>query len=325
MRRWLLLPLVWCSLHQTAAADGSPQDWLGRMSQAFRQENYQGVLIYGDSRQWETMAVVHGFRDGVEYEKLHHLTGIPREIIRHGDHTTFIHPGEHGVPLNTSLPAPLQGYKPSTDAAGYYDFRLGGVSRVAGRYARELDVTPRDEHRYGYRLWLDQESGLLLRSDMLDQAHQVLERFQFADVDIGEDIPISAFEPEADGHVRAQPPAAMRPDAGADVVPGWVPAWVPGGFEMTAANTLAEAGATAEQEKPLRLMYSDGLAAFTVFVDAVPAEPLPEMVSQWGATAAVVRYRQHDDHKYRVTAVGELPAVTMTRIAASVIYREKEE
>lgn len=321
MKPRLLLPVLWCCVCSTVFADGSPQDWLERMSRAFREQNYQGILIYGDSRQWETMAVTHGMIDGVEHEKLRHLTGVPREVIRHGQDATCIHPGEHGVPLNSTLPAPLQKYGTSASVGDYYDFHLGGVSRVAGQYARELDIMPKDDQRYGYHLWLDQHSGLLLRSDMLDGNGQVLERFQFADVEIGNAIDPSAFEPDGGGHPLAQHPAETQ-DAFSrtDVTPHWLPAWVPGGFEMTAAGTLPARG---EGVLPaLRLMYTDGLAAFTVFIDAVPSDALPEMVSQWGATAAAVRYRKHEAQRYRITAVGELPPATMVRIASSVDYHE---
>lgn len=321
MKSWLLLSLLLSAL--TAQADeGSAREWLDRMNRAFHSASYQGVLIYGNDHQWETLEVAHAVVDGVEQEKVRHLTGLPREVIRRGDETICIHPGEHNVELGSSLPVPLQGYKLDADIGEYYEFHLGDVSRVAGRYARMLEVSPKDGERYGYRLWLDQESGLLLRSELVDQKKQVLERFQFADITIGGPLGADAFVADGEGHpltghfTDEEGPAP-------DGQPDWVPAWIPQGFVMASAGMMSlQDGTDVNDLQSLRLMYTDGLAAFTLFVDPAGSDndQLPEMISQWGATAAVVRYRQHEALRYRITAVGELPADTMARIASSVSY-----
>ncbi|WP_430459613.1 MucB/RseB C-terminal domain-containing protein [Thalassolituus sp. LLYu03] len=321
MKSRLLLSLLLSAM--TAQADeGSAREWLERMNRAFHQTSYQGVLIYGNDHQWETLAVSHAVLNGIEHEKVRHLTGVPREIIRRGDETLCIHPGEHNVRLGNSLPVPLQGYSVNADLGEHYEFHLGDANRVAGRYARVLDVMPRDETRYGYRLWLDQDSALLLRSELVSDKQQVLERFQFADIQIGLALGESDFNADGEGHplvghfVEEEGPA---PDAN----PEWLPQWLPSGFVLASAGRVDAEGVDAESALPsLRLMYTDGLAAFTLFVDPAAAEPddLPEMMSQWGATAAVVRYRQQNDVRYRITAVGELPPETMTRIASSVAY-----
>ena len=321
--RLVLLSLLLSAV--TARADeGSAREWLERMNQAFHDTSYQGVLIFGNNQQWETLEVTHAVIGGVEQEKVRHLTGLPREVIRRGDETYCIHPGEHSQQLSSSLPVPLQGYAVDADLGNFYDFHLGEASRVAGRFARVLDVMPKDDSRYGYRLWLDQESALLLRSELVNQQHQVLERFQFADVRIGLTLTADTFVPQGEGHplaehfVEAQGPA---PEA----QPQWLPVWLPGGFELASAGVIpANHDLPDETPQPdsVRLMYTDGLAAFTLFVDpaASDKDDLPEMMSQWGATAAVVRYREQDEVRYRITAVGELPPATMTRIASSVAY-----
>ena len=320
MKRWLLLPLL-ASVVTLANAEGSARGWLDQMQRAFKTENYQGVLIYGNQQHWETISVKHGTVDGKEYEMLRHLTGVPREIIRSGDETICIHPGDHSVRLASSLPSPLQGIDSNADISKSYNFRFADSQRIAGRYAKQLFISPKDENRYGYRLWLDQESGLLLRSDMLGQAGQVLERFQFATVEIG--IPLSAadFVPDGDGHPLDEHPAFKISDHSLDT-PAWLPQWVPAGFVLMKAGELIppvpEGADETLRQPPMRLMYTDGLAAFTLFVDLAGAEKMPEMVSQWGATSAAVRYRKQGEERYRITAVGELPSATISRIAASV-------
>lgn len=334
----LLLTLSFSLLVLSAQAEEGARGWLERMTQAFQQQNYRGVLIYGDGQEWQTLAITHAVIDGVEQEKLQHLTGLPREMVRHGHDIVCIHPGDHSPRLNSELSNPLHGFSRVMDIDdGQYHFTLGNVERIAGRFAQRLQVTPVDADRYGYQLWLDQVTGLLLRSDLLNHQQQVLERFQFAQIEIGPDIPATAFEPDDQGHKLTLYP--VSPDheqiSMADI--GWLPGWVPSGFHITA---VIQAGSpqtqmAAEQKDdsgamsklPVRLMYSDGLAAFTLFIDPVSQEHLPEMTSRWGATAAVVRYREHssaeadgdNQSRLRVTVVGELPADTMIRIATSVV------
>lgn len=333
-----LLALNFSLLTMSAQAEEGARGWLERMTQAFQQQNYRGVLMYGDGQQWQTLAITHAVIDGVEQEKLQHLTGLPRKMVRHGHDIVCIHPGDHSPRLNSELSNPLHGFSRVMDVDGQYHFTLGGVERIAGRFAQRLQVTPVDADRYGYQLWLDQVTGLLLRSDLLNHQQQVLERFQFAQIEIGADIPASAFEPDDQGHKLTLYPVSPDHEQISTAGIGWLPGWVPSGFHITA---VIQAGSpqpqmAAEQNNesvkamsklPVRLMYSDGLAAFTLFIDPVSQEHLPEMTSRWGATAAVVRYRDHsasaDDGdspgRLRVTVVGELPADTMIRIATSVI------
>ncbi|MAY15500.1 MucB/RseB C-terminal domain-containing protein [Thalassolituus alkanivorans] len=334
----LLLTLSFSLLVLSTQAEEGARGWLERMTQAFQQQNYRGVLIYGDGQEWQTLAITHAVIDGVEQEKLQHLTGLPREMVRHGHDIVCIHPGDHSPRLNSELSNPLHGFSRVMDIDdGQYHFTLGNVERIAGRFAQRLQVTPVDADRYGYQLWLDQVTGLLLRSDLLNHQQQVLERFQFAQIEIGPDIPATAFEPDDQGHKLTLYPVSPDHEQISTADIGWLPGWVPSGFHITA---VIQAGSpqpqvAAEQKDdsgamsklPVRLMYSDGLAAFTLFIDPVSQEHLPEMTSRWGATAAVVRYREHssaeadgdNQSRLRVTVVGELPADTMIRIATSVV------
>ncbi len=334
----LLLTLSFSLLVLSTQAEEGARGWLERMTQAFQQQNYRGVLIYGDGQEWQTLAITHAVIDGVEQEKLQHLTGLPREMVRHGHDIVCIHPGDHSPRLNSELSNPLHGFSRVMEIDdGQYHFTLGNVERIVGRFAQRLQVTPVDADRYGYQLWLDQVTGLLLRSDLLNHQQQVLERFQFAQIEIGPDIPATAFEPDDQGHKLTLYPVSPDHEQISTADIGWLPSWVPSGFHITA---VIQAGSpqpqvAAEQKDdsgamsklPVRLMYSDGLAAFTLFIDPVSQEHLPEMTSRWGATAAVVRYREHssaeadgdNQSRLRVTVVGELPADTMIRIATSVV------
>ncbi len=305
MRSWATLLLVWLCSSQTSA-EGTPRDWFERMVQAAREQNYEGVLVYGNQRHWDSMAVRHAVIDGQEYEHLQQLTGAPREQIRQGSVTDCLldDPDRvHPQPLQNPLHSFLSGH----DFSAHYVLTLGDAGRVAGRFARQLWLQPTDSHRYTMRLWVDQKTALLLRSDLLDERHQVLERFQFAHIDIGADIPLASFVPGEHAHRLSAPVVHQHTPV------SWSPGWLPPGFEPVAAT---------EHGNVIRLMYADGVAAFSLFIDAMP-NPLSAMDQQWGATSAVVRVvrpmaEQDVGESRRVTAVGELPAATLVRIVQSV-------
>lgn len=319
-----LTGLLFISSSLFAATDALPhspdaRQWLDRMSHAFKEQNYQGVLIYGDARHWETLAITHGVMDGVEYEKLLHLTGEPREVIRKGHDITCIHAGEHVMRLSNHQNPLSQGFvHQSGEIDSYYNLGLKNGERIAGRDTQQVLLAPTDQYRYGYRLWLDKESGLLLRSDLVNGQGQVLERFQFAQIEIGMAIPAVDFEPESHGHRVAAHLAHHEMPESKQQQQSWQLGWVPRGF-------MAAASQVADDDKKGRgslttLMYTDGLAAITLFVDEAEGQKeMPSMSQQWGVTAAVVRYLQTDKGNYRITVVGEVPLNTVEKIAASVM------
>lgn len=285
-----------------AQAEGSAQQWLQDMAQAARSQNYSGILMYGDPGHWDSMAITHAIIDGVEYEHLQQLTGLPRELLRNQDGTFCLHPDTPDA-HHTPLKNPLRSLVPQANLDLHYDFLLGGSGRIAGRYARELRVQPRDQHRYGLRLWLDQETGLLLRSDLLNLQHRVLERVQFAQVAIGAPAQVAEFTLSGEAHPL--PAAEPLPEL---TEVSQLPHWLPPGFELTAAR---------EQPGSIQLLYADGLAAFSLFIDVTDGG-MPAIQRQWGATSAVVHQVNRADGLLRVTAVGELPVATLQQVAASV-------
>ena len=130
------------------------------------------------------MRVVHSVTNGVQRERLVHLNGAPREIVRTGDEVECIlRPGDEILALESSIPSGPFARAFSRAFEGVsdnYTLSLHGTDRVANREAIRLAVVPRDAQRYGFRLWLDQATGLLLRSELVDMKGAKLEIFQFA-------------------------------------------------------------------------------------------------------------------------------------------------
>lgn len=306
-----------------AAAVADAEAWLARMDRALMERDYVGEFSYLSGGELSSLRIAHAVVDGEQRERLVHLNGAPREIIRRGDVVTCIlEPGDEMLALSESIPAgPFArsfGARLTRLPDGYRA-RIGGVDRVAGRPARHLDVVPVDDARYGYRLWLDEATGLLLRSELRDVDGSPLEVFQFVHIDIGGPVPAEALEPTGDGDRiwhRLTFTDAGVPDAESAQGGGWSARWLPEGFAMTAADVRR---VPARDSDVRTLRYSDGLASFSVFVEPTWGDASWARTKRRGATSAVMReIRLPDDRRFLVTVVGEVPIGTAERVAASV-------
>ena len=66
-------------------------------------------------------------------------------------------------------------------------------------------------------------------------------------------------------------------------------------------------------------MYTDGLAVFSVYIDASESsQSLPGIEANVGATVLVLRKAKFNNQQYAVTVVGEIPRSTAARIAVAM-------
>lgn len=326
------------------AAAKTPSDWLHTMDSAFRNLDYDGEFSYytashsqvevhqqqgnrtfsitaGFTRDVKvaTFRIVHMVIDGVERERIAHLGGPRREILRTGRQVSYILPRddeafavEDGPPMGpyTRL------FMRSQDLAANYRFDLSGRGEVIGRPTVCLEVNPLDDNRYGYLLWLDEATGLLLRSELRDADGTHLEMVQFTSLRVGDAVTADALEPAMSG-VLVRPAIAVDAEPEPPAVPNdWAVGWVPAGFRITDAHTHTHV------EDGVHAMFSDGLATFSLFVEPAPEPPAGGVFSRTGATVLLSHDLSGEQGDFLVTVVGEVPPNTAQRIATSV-YRER--
>lgn len=315
----------------SAHAESRAHQLLAQMNDAFINLTYDGIFTYFDGNDLASLRVVHKVVDGVQRERLVHLNGAPREIVRDGDDVScIVMPGDDLIALQQSIPsgpfarAFVRQFDRITDTYQLGEF---GEGRVAGRVARRIGVEPKDEHRYGYRLWVDANTALLLRSELVDRSGRQLEVFMFNSVRFGDEVNDSALQPQRGtgamiNHLTLQPVSGL--DRRVDQrqrTPGdtsgqeWQVGWLPAGFKMASLD-LREKRATGAVVS--NLMYSDGLATFSLFIEPMPAEGAASMVSRNGATVAMTHGVDTSDGSFLLTLVGEIPVATARRIIDSV-------
>lgn len=288
--------------------------WLERMNRAVSDLNYRGTFVHVLDGTAETLHIVHRNADGQSGERIVSMDGVGREIVRQGDRVQGIFPDRRIVLFETrSDVSPLVSALPSNtdELEPHYEITLGGSARVAERVVQVLEIKPRDEYRYGYMLWLDQETAMPLQSQLVDEQGQIVEQILFTDIEVPADIPAAALEATIDttGFTTLRAPEAAPLAA---EIP-WRAAAVPGGFKLSVATQSPIAGSDTPVE---HLVYSDGLATVSVFIEdpATKAE-VGEGFSTVGSTNAyslTLRGR-------KVTAMGEVPRQTVRTIASSLV------
>ena len=313
MKPLLFALLLCCS--QAFAADSARQ-WLTGMSEALKTLDYDGTFVYQHGGRLDVMRIVHRVDDGGQRERLVSLTGSAREVLRDDRSVTCILPDNKSVMIGQSRPPQPFPVVPDdlANMSRYYQLQDKGDDRMIGYRARIIAVIPKDEFRYGYRFWIEQDTRMLLRSDLTGEDGTTLEQVQFTALDIGIDIPVSDLRPSLTGddytwHRQTEINAAQDSAYG---LPGWMVTRLPAGFMLTdfRRRRLHEQGGDAEH-----MVFSDGMATVSVYVE----QTLPGTESFTGLSTmgAMNAYGAVVDG-YQVTVVGEVPPATVRMIATSV-------
>lgn len=301
-----------------AWAGDDPRAWLMRMQTAVEDRNYEGSLVHMHGGEADILRIVHRVKDGRVAERITAVDGKGREIIRNDDQVTCILPDQmaiHVEPRDARARAqsPLQGSLPSVETLDekLYELQLEGQDTVAGRAAEILAVQPMDPYRYGYRLWLDRETSMPLKIQMREESGGVLEQILFTEIRMPATIPDAALEPSVNTDGFRLMKGATVPNGEEMPTADWRAGDLPAGFMLTMIKSKYAPGADMPTEQ---LVYSDGLAVVSVFIEAAQTKSgTTGGASSMGAANAYTTSR--DGHL--ITAVGEVPVRTVERIALS--------
>jgi sigma-E factor negative regulatory protein RseB len=303
-------------------AENTPQadnlNWLRRIAMAAHQQNYAGVFVYQSGERTETSRVSHMVDEDGEHERLDTLDGLSREVIRNNELVYCFQPDKNLMlvekrqsiqPFPSLLPRQL------SDLTENYLIRKGGTERVAGFDAQVITLEPKDNFRYTRTLWAETNSGLLLKTNVRNEAGNVVGQFAFTQLSIGGKIDKSQFVPRPDvprillGGGAA--PARMDGQA-------WEVTQVPPGFKKIVDINRTMPG----KEGPVRhMVFSDGLATVSVFIE--PVGKGKEKVEEGGALQGSFHVYTRVVAGNRVTVLGGVPSATVMQVANSVAVHKK--
>lgn len=315
--RWMSAVLAVCAALMQAPASaespGDPLSWLGRMATAGQRLNYSGTFIYQSGKNFETSRIAHMSDATGEHERLEVLDGSPREVIRSNSEVRCVLPDQKTVIVDrpgtrrafpSRLPVAFGGL------AENYRIRKGSVGRVAGLDAQQIILEPKDDLRFGYQLWAEVQSGLLLKARTVDDRGEIVEQFTFSDVKIGGEIGSDAFRPRITKSsdwriVHANGVEVRKEDS------GWALNAPLAGFSLV---SVMRRPLGRDRGEALHMVFSDGLASISVFIepnDGARVEPGPF------ASGAINIYKRVVG-PHLVTALGEVPLRSVQRLGDAI-------
>ncbi len=299
-----------------AADNKTVEAWLQKMHAAAHTLNYSGKFVYQQGKQLSLMKIIHASNEDSEYERLISLDDVGREIIRSNGVVTCILPDSKSVVVEKARPAhqfPPEFPMKIAHLKDLYRFMLDKTEMVAGRNSQKIVIAPSDHYRYGHRLWIDNETGLLLKTHLVDERGQLLEQFMFTQIEFMESIPDDLLKPRTVGDAYTWYEAEQTEISEANSESGWVAKKLPAGF-----NSDMDRSHNMPNKKLVRhLVFSDGLASVSIFIER-SQKRTANLVgsSRMGAVNAYGRLL----NDYYVTAVGEVPSATVKLISESVVY-----
>ena len=297
-----------------AAQAQSPETlgWLRKMYDASQKLSYSGTFVYQQGARSETSRIVrYGAGD---IERLEVLDGMPREIVRTRDTVKCYRPKSRVVKVekraaDRTFPALLP--EKVGALARHYDISLGEARRIAGFDCQAILLKPKDNLRYGYRLYADASSGMLLKAMTVDASGDTIEQFSFTQLTIGSVTRDMVRPRHAAGGWRID-----NAEAAPAHLTGWsLSAELPGFHKIMELKRRL-----GESRQAGQVVYSDGLAAVSVFIE--PLDAGHEAVRPGLASAGAIHIYTREVANHVVTVVGETPAASVQRIANAVEYRE---
>jgi sigma-E factor negative regulatory protein RseB len=311
-------PAVWAQA-SAAAGDGAAQArevraWLLRIHEAASHRNFQGTFVVSGGGSVSSARIAHFCEGPNQFERSESLDGQARHVYRHNDVVMTLWPAKRVATVEqrtmlAEFPALLQAG--DDRIAEFYEVRPQGAERIAGHEANVLVVKPRDGLRYGYRLWAEQATGLLLRADVLGERNEVLETSAFSDVAIGvKPQPESVLAPmkKLEGYRVVRPvltPTRLETE-------GWMLRQTAPGFREVSCVRRPMDNAAVGDRQILQAIYSDGLTYVSVFIEPFDAERHTRpMLASVGPTQTLMQ--QQGD--WWVTVVGDVPAATLRTFA----------
>ena len=296
-------------------------DWLVRMHEASRLRSYIGTFVVTSSNGGMSSARIWHACDGdQQVERVESLTGAPRSTFRRNDEVVTFLPESRVVRTEKRESLGLfPNLLKSADGAiaEFYTARRLGGDRVAGFETDVVQLAPKDSLRFGYRVWSEKKTGLVVKLQTVDTDGNVLEQAAFSELALDAPVRIDKLNQMmgATEGWRVEKAEAMKTTAGAE---GWQLKAAVAGFKPVSCYKRPASG-TPTPEGTLQWVFSDGLAAVSLFVEAYDRQRhIQEGMFASGATQTLTRRIQD----WWLTAVGEVPPQTLKAFAASLERRK---
>lgn len=301
-----------------AMADFDPlsaMSWMKRLAAQVQALSFEIVYVVSANKR-ETLPYMWRrgkMPDSTVIEQLSLLNGPGFEQVVHLGKVSVFEPGYPPYSVQGSSvqsPIPQAFIYQGLDFTAAYDVLLMGRNRVVGRMAQQIRVISKDRTRFGYHLWLDEETGMLLKLDMYDLDGALLEQIQVTQLTISDSV----------NQVFALFSVDQLPQVSAAITDSekelqWRTSYLPKGMQVIKQDIhrIERTGQMTEY-----MLLSDGIVDVSVYV--LPAnDAISEDMSIASGSHAVV---SKTDGRIQVTVVGEIPVPTADKIANAIVIKE---
>jgi sigma-E factor negative regulatory protein RseB len=301
---------------------GSAKLWLERLSLSLRQKNFTTSFVVIKNTQAEPYHWLHGLgENGQELEIITRLNGPRRDVLRQGEIVSYIEPEQEPYSVNsTDIHSPIPNIfrQDISELEENYRFISVGRSRILGRVAQFVRIVAKDKYRFGYWLWLDHTTGLLLKMAVVTAQGQILEQIQFTHIEVSDQL--SENLAQFQGAELPIVNSTKSHKADDDLV--WAVSWLPLGFNVVKSNQHRLMSDNRANDKSVEFMlFTDGLVDISVYVNLNQDKfRAPEFAND-GATMVY----NHVVQGVEVGVVGDIPLITAKQIAESIVPNTKPQ
>ncbi|WP_345828601.1 sigma-E factor regulatory protein RseB [Erwinia sp. HDF1-3R] len=309
---------LWCAVSlmagslmysSVAPAETTSGALLQQMEQASQSLNYELAYINVSRLGIESLRYRHAVLNDKVYAQLLQMDGPRREVIQRGKEISYFEPGLEPFTLTSdhivdSLPSLV--FADFQQVAENYDFVPVGRARIADQLCEVVRIVARDGTRYSYIVWLDSETKLPLRIDLLDHDGETLEQYRVVSFAVDDGV-----RRMMQGLEKANMPPSFSMPVGEKVTFNWKPGWIPAGMkELTESRRRIPALNKLVDSR----LYSDGLFTFSINVSAADKNSVPQLL-RTGRRTVQTEIRDNTE----ITLVGELPPSTAKRITDGIV------
>lgn len=299
---------------------------LERLSKSLRQVNFNTSFVVVKNNQAEPYHWLHGIveeqvsadgklTENIELEILALLNGPRRDILRINNTVSYIEPEYAPYSISSeqiSGPIPSVFGQDISILENNYHFVSVGKNRILGRAAQLIRIVPKDSHRYGYWLWLDQESSLLLKLAVITREGKLLEQIQFTHLDITDTISENLKQLQL-----AELPQIIDVTSQQEYTDlMWQVNWLPNGFEPVKSDRHRINNSKQAVEF---MLFNDGLVDISVYVNPSKEKQRAIEFASDGATIVLSQVISNIE----VSVVGKIPLETAEKIVNSVTFNRQ--
>jgi sigma-E factor negative regulatory protein RseB len=301
---------------QESANQPGLEQWLARQQEAVSQRSYTGTFVVTAADRLSSARIWHVSEGMQQMERVDALSGAPRSVFRRNDEVlTLLPQSRMAISEKRQSLGQFPDWLGRADAsiAQFYFLRPLGLDRVAGWEAEVARLVPKDAWRFGYRVWTERVSGLILKLQTIGLDQNLLEQAAFSDLQLTSSISmgrLSAMMNDVQGY-RVKKSELIPTTADQE---GWDwKASVPG-FRLVSCHKRVGAQGLPNGSA-LQCVCSDGLASVSVFIESFDALRHARPISHDAFSMGATRMQMQRVGDWWLTAVGEVPQPTLYQLA----------